>query len=128
MGRAGKLLVDLIRFQAPVIDDALSLLTLIVVLLVFVGVVVFAVFWPLWHLLVRPLAAARGFVSLSGYDYVVRGWKAKRGGDRAGALKAYNHSMELFPHYLEADERRETFLAAHPELARPTELAHAQTR
>ena len=111
MGRIGKVLADLL-----IIDDWLSLLTFIVALIVLVGVVGLAIFWPLWHFLVRPVAAARGLVPLTGYDYLVRAWQAERRGDWVEALKTYDRCAELFPAYREAHERREALVAAHPEL------------
>lgn len=120
MGRIGKVAADLLRFQVPVIDDWLTLLSLIAVLLVFVGVVAFAIFWPLWHYIVRPVAAARGIVPLTAHDYLVRAWKAERQGRWADALRAYDQALETDERDTEARARREALLEDHPELlARP---------
>jgi hypothetical protein len=116
MGRIGKLVTDLLRFQAPVIDDGLALLTFLALLVLFVGLVVFAVLWPLWHFVARPIAAAYGLVPPTGYDYLVRAWKAERRGQWAEALRAYDEALSLNRSDPEVLSRREKLLQDHPDL------------
>ena len=86
-------------------------------LFILIGGVAIAAFWLVWQLILRPIAVARGMIPMTGYDYVVQGWKAERCGHWAEALKAYNLAISNFPRYVEAKERRDALLTAHPELA-----------
>lgn len=119
MGWIGKRLVDLLRFQLP-IDNLLGTLVVIFLLVLLAWLFLRAVFQPLWHSVIRPLAAASGLVPPTDHDHLVRAWEAERRGDWSDALRIYDLVIGLFPNSVDAVQRRNDLLAAHPELVPET--------
>ena len=84
------------------------------------GVLVWFVMRPavasVWFL-ARPFAVLFGHVPRTAYDFLVAAWKAERRGEWADALAAYDRALDLEPKDADARQRRDSLIAAHPELA-----------
>lgn len=91
----------------------------IIALFIAIGVIglTATVLWLFWILIGRPYAVSSGLIPMTAYDHIVLAWKAERQGRWADALAEYDKALALNPTDPDARIRRDSLLAAHPELS-----------